>query len=230
MSQLTRPIVLLTLVLALGGLASAATTSVHIQGFAFSPASITILAGDSVAWDNRDAATHTVTAIDGSFNSGNLARNGVFTRLFATPGSFDYRCNIHTSMRGTVLVVDPNAKPDLRITSFASEESLPGLANELRATVQNAGANLAPETTVRFTYVSEGGDVRDVGLAAVPALAPGASFEASLRWDVTGKFGDFAVHAAVDPLGEVAEEDESNNEADATSTVLLAGTAGQELP
>ena len=47
---------------------------------------------------------HTVTAVDGAFDSGNLARNQSFGHTFGTAGTFMYRCNIHQYMQGTIVV------------------------------------------------------------------------------------------------------------------------------
>ncbi|HMO59020.1 MAG TPA: hypothetical protein PKC19_16815, partial [Roseiflexaceae bacterium] len=46
---------------ALHGVAQAADTTVAIQGFAYSPATVSITVGDTVTWSNSDAAPHTVT-------------------------------------------------------------------------------------------------------------------------------------------------------------------------
>ena len=75
-----------------------------MSGFAFSPASMTSKAATALTWTNADNATHTVTADDGSFDSGNVASGATFTRTFATAGTFAYHCNIHSSMHGTITV------------------------------------------------------------------------------------------------------------------------------
>jgi plastocyanin len=78
--------------------------AVAITGGAFAPQSVAAKAGDSVTWSNQDTATHTVTADDGSFDSGNLAGKATFHHAFASAGSFSYHCKIHPSMVGTVTV------------------------------------------------------------------------------------------------------------------------------
>ena len=77
---------------------------VWIQGMAFTPASITVKAGTTIKWTNKDAINHTVTADDGSFDSGILAGNGTFSHTFASAGSFGYHCKIHSYMTATVIV------------------------------------------------------------------------------------------------------------------------------
>jgi plastocyanin len=77
---------------------------VDIQSFAFVPASLTIPAGTTVTWVNRDAVTHTVTASDRSFSSTSLAPGGQFSFQFTTPGTYTYFCAIHPFMTASVTV------------------------------------------------------------------------------------------------------------------------------
>jgi plastocyanin len=84
--------------------AAAAGNAVSIANFAFSPASITVKVGDQVTWTNNDSTTHTVTADDNSFSSGDLAPGATFSFTFTKAGTFPYHCSIHTSMKGTVVV------------------------------------------------------------------------------------------------------------------------------
>ena len=78
--------------------------AVDISGFAFGPAELQIAAGTTVTWTNQDAASHTVTADDGSFDSGNLTTGQTFSQTFDTPGTYTYHCNIHPSMTATIVV------------------------------------------------------------------------------------------------------------------------------
>jgi plastocyanin len=85
----------------------AETHNVAIKGppFAFDPNSLTIKAGDIVAWTNQTSAPHTVTADNGDFDSGRL-RPGAppFSHTFNATGNNGYHCEIHPSMTGTVIV------------------------------------------------------------------------------------------------------------------------------
>ena len=71
---------------------------------AFSPGQVTVDAGGAVAWVNTDTVAHTSTANGNAWNSGTLAPGQQFSRTFATPGTFAYRCAIHPDMVGTVIV------------------------------------------------------------------------------------------------------------------------------
>ena len=70
------------------------------------PPTITVVAGvnSTVTWVNNDDAPHTVTAIDGSFNSGNLDAGQSWTYTFTAPGTYSYICSYHLWMKGTVIV------------------------------------------------------------------------------------------------------------------------------
>ena len=78
--------------------------SVSIKNFAFSISSLSVKSGTTVTWTNNDATTHTVTADDGSFDSGNIAPGATFTHTFSTAGTIAYHCSIHTTMKAKVVV------------------------------------------------------------------------------------------------------------------------------
>jgi plastocyanin len=67
---------------------------------------LSISAGITVQWNNSDTMAHTVTADDGSFDSGPLNPGQSFSHTFNAPGTFPYHCTIHgkTSMSGVVQV------------------------------------------------------------------------------------------------------------------------------
>jgi len=75
-----------------------------VKDFQFVPQVVVVKAGSTVTWRNDGPSTHTVTADDGSFDSGNLAAGTTFPQTFAQSGLFKYHCSIHTSMQGTVFV------------------------------------------------------------------------------------------------------------------------------
>ena len=61
--------------------------------------------GTVVKWVNDDSYAHTVTANDGTFDSGNIAGGASFSYTANTPGTFSYHCTIHgTAMSGTLIV------------------------------------------------------------------------------------------------------------------------------
>lgn len=72
----------------------------------YSPSTITVVLGvnSTVTWVNNDQAPHTVTATDGSFNSGNLNAGQTWSHTFTAPGVYAYYCSYHPWMKGTVIV------------------------------------------------------------------------------------------------------------------------------
>ena len=79
-------------------------TQVVMKGTAFDPNTVTIKVGESVTWTNEDSFNHTVTADNGEFESGDLAKGGTFSFTFDKAGTYPYHCGIHPSMTGTVVV------------------------------------------------------------------------------------------------------------------------------
>jgi plastocyanin len=77
---------------------------VFIQGMAFTPSTVTVTANTTITWTNKDGVAHTVTSTTGLFDSGSINTGGTYSRQFTTTGSFPYRCTIHPSMTGTVIV------------------------------------------------------------------------------------------------------------------------------
>jgi plastocyanin len=89
---------------AAGPSAPVAGNAVDIDNFAFAPATLTVHAGSTVTWTNKDEEPHTVVANDGSFHSPGMGSQATFSYTFAKAGTFDYVCSIHPYMHATVVV------------------------------------------------------------------------------------------------------------------------------
>lgn len=93
---------------AAGGAATTAAagggSTITVADFAFSPPTLTVKAGTAVEVKNTQGVAHTFTADDGSFDLELDPSGGGGTHTFATAGSFPYHCDIHPSMKGTVVV------------------------------------------------------------------------------------------------------------------------------
>ena len=83
---------------------SAAGNTVNISGFKFDPATITIKVGETVTWINQDTVGHTVVSDDGSWSSKDLAKGDKFIHTFDKAGTVTYKCGVHPSMTGSVVV------------------------------------------------------------------------------------------------------------------------------
>lgn len=72
----------------------------------YAPYNITVVIGvnNTVQWKNDDNSPHTVTALDKSFDSGNMNAGDIFTYTFTTLGVYQYGCSYHPWMKGTVIV------------------------------------------------------------------------------------------------------------------------------
>lgn len=83
----------------------AESVTVEIRNFAYGPDTVTIPVGGTVTWTNQDAAPHTATARDRDLlQSGTIQQGESFSQTFETTGTYEYFCEFHASMKGTVVV------------------------------------------------------------------------------------------------------------------------------
>ena len=89
----------------------AATQTVSVKDNLFDPKTITINVGDTVNWQYAGQNEHTVSADDGSFDSGDLktGEKTSFSFTFTKAGTFAYHCKYHggaggQGMAGTIVV------------------------------------------------------------------------------------------------------------------------------
>ena len=78
---------------------SSTTNVVSLEGFAFSPSTLTISIGETVTWNLN--ASHTVDSEDFTVQSVSLS---TYSHQFDTAGEFGYKCGNHSSMIGTIIV------------------------------------------------------------------------------------------------------------------------------
>ena len=82
-----------------------AAGGITIQGFAFVNSPISVKAGAPIVITNLDNTEHTVTADDGSsFGTDAVRGNKTATLTVSKAGTFTFHCNIHPSMKGTLVV------------------------------------------------------------------------------------------------------------------------------
>ena len=84
--------------------ARAADTEVTIDNFTFAPERVTVKAGTTVTWTNRDDIPHTVTSSTRLFKSKALDTDDKFSFTFTTPGTHEYFCSLHPHMKATIVV------------------------------------------------------------------------------------------------------------------------------
>lgn len=81
--------------------------AVSIERSRYAPEEIEVAVGAEVTFENLDPFAHTVTSASGSsldYDSGDLGEGDTFVQRFDEAGSYDYFCEIHPTMRATVVV------------------------------------------------------------------------------------------------------------------------------
>ena len=77
---------------------------VSITNSGYSPIELLITDGGTVLWTNNDNAVHTVTADNGSFDSGDLQPGSTFFYTFSR-GVYTYHCKYHPETTGSIRVM-----------------------------------------------------------------------------------------------------------------------------
>jgi plastocyanin len=77
--------------------------TITMTDFAFAGAT-SVGVGETVTVTNEDSVGHTWTAVDGDFDSGNLAAGESFEHTFDEAGEVDFFCSIHPDMTGSITV------------------------------------------------------------------------------------------------------------------------------
>jgi plastocyanin len=142
-----------------------AAVAVQVVDFAFEPGTLTVPAGTTVTWTNAGSRPHTVTADDGSFDSGRLDPGEQFSQTFDQPGTFTYFCGFHPEMLGSVVVTEQAAEsattPEPQ-QATESNEATPAAdepASDEPAAVSDAAGpvrNLEPVEPSRLAHIHAG--------------------------------------------------------------------------
>jgi plastocyanin len=80
------------------------THTVAIDAVQFAPDKLTVHAGDTVVWVNKDPFPHTVTSKDGGFDSHEIAPGKSWSYRPRKAGAFPYACTLHPTMKATLRV------------------------------------------------------------------------------------------------------------------------------
>jgi plastocyanin len=80
------------------------SAQIMIKDFMFAPNSLTIKAGATVTWANKDDEPHSVVSDAGLFRSGAVDTDETFSFKFVQPGTYHFTCSIHPRMVGTIIV------------------------------------------------------------------------------------------------------------------------------
>lgn len=80
------------------------SATVDIKSFKYKPPTIVVKKGGRVKFDNSDAAAHTATADDRSFDTQTIDQGAAKTVTFMTAGTIPYHCDFHPFMKGSIVV------------------------------------------------------------------------------------------------------------------------------
>jgi len=80
-------------------------SAVTIDNFTFNPAALTVKAGTTVTWINKDDIPHAIASATGAFTKSKaLDTDDTFSFTFTTPGTYKYFCYLHPRMVGSIVV------------------------------------------------------------------------------------------------------------------------------
>jgi plastocyanin len=78
--------------------------TVVIDATNFAPKFLRAKVGDRIVWVNRDLLVHTATAKRGAFDSKEIPAGKSWSYTVTAAGQLDYKCTLHPTMKGSVLV------------------------------------------------------------------------------------------------------------------------------
>jgi plastocyanin len=85
--------------------AQTSSSAVEIHNFTFTPQALTVKAGTTVTWTNKDDIPHGVAWVNNIFTrSKAMDTDDSSSFTFATPGTYAYFCYVHPYMKGTIVV------------------------------------------------------------------------------------------------------------------------------
>jgi plastocyanin len=90
-----------------GGEGAANATHAEMRTMTFAPNRLEVAAGTAITWTNNDQLVHTITADDGSWDSGPIEPGKTWSHNFAQPGEYAFHCTPHPFMKAVVVVRQP---------------------------------------------------------------------------------------------------------------------------
>lgn len=210
-------------------LAAQTTHIVTVGDNFFSPANLTIQAGDTVRWTN--AAGGNSHNVSGPGFKSSTSNSFTFSQTFSTAGSFNYECTIHPSqMQGTITVEAAAPSPaDLSLQSLNAPAGTfkQGENFTVSITTENIGGLASGSYTVNLyasadTQVTSG----DTSAGAInrTALAAGAqdSFNAAVTIPATLAPGNYFIGGIIG----INDADNGNNtKVDTTAITVVADSS-----
>jgi plastocyanin len=90
-----------------GAEGGAGAAKAEMRAMTFTPKRLDITAGTTVTWTNDDPLVHTITADDGSWDSGPIEPGKSWSHTFTQPGQYAFHCTPHPFMKALVVVRQP---------------------------------------------------------------------------------------------------------------------------
>jgi plastocyanin len=144
---------------------TAKTVAMDISQAGFVPATVSITAGDSVSWTNKDTANHQVVCKTCPFTSPVLAPGGGFTFQFTKSGNFALIDPLNHNKKATVKVAAApttvSASPSPRVLSYGATTTVTGTLSsglaqqKVDILAQRCGEN-APKAIATVTTATGG--------------------------------------------------------------------------
>lgn len=178
-----------------------------MRGSVFDPNEIHLHTGDTVLWINDDITEHTVTSLDGLFDSSDMETDQQFSYTFNTAGTFGYYCLIHGfGMGGTVFVEQAaaNAAPSKPLNEAPVDQAInQPLGVQLKASAfsdDDGDTQAASQWIIRLagnqTVVVDSGEVTTAAslTAFSPSgLAEGTAYDWQVRYkDSRGAWSEYS--------------------------------------
>jgi plastocyanin len=173
-----RILLVLPLALALVGAPEAlgaTTKTVQIKRSSFVPATVSIVAGDTIRWRNVDTRNHQIVSVTGAFASPVLRPNRTYSFRFLVAGTYRYRDALNPSVTGVVRVAGPPPAVSLGTSApqitYGTKVTLSGQVNNGRAGEQVQIVHQPygqPSPIVLATVVT--GDGGTFGLTVAPKI------------------------------------------------------------
>lgn len=117
---------------------------VILKNFQYQPAQLNVKPGDTVAFRNEDIYDHTVTADDGSFNSGLIPGGKTWTLKITKPGTIAYHCIPHPNMKAQLISAGGNGQPSGASKGLSPAFNFPHSPQEFHPILVNFTAALLP--------------------------------------------------------------------------------------
>ena len=115
----------------------ATTKTVQIKRASFVPATVNIVAGDTIRWRNVDTRNHQIVSTTGAFASPILRPSRTYSFKFDVAGTYRYRDALNPSVTGVVRVAGPPPAVGLAASApqitYGTKVTLSGQVNNKRA-------------------------------------------------------------------------------------------------